>query len=111
MAPLPPTVIYVDVDDTLVRSFGFKRFPMPLMIERVRLLHARGALLYCWSSGGADYARATAAELGLLECFQAFLPKPHVLLDDVAVKDWRLRELHPTEAASRDVEELLRRPG
>ncbi|ATB29546.1 hypothetical protein [Melittangium boletus] len=106
-----PTVIYVDVDDTLVRSFGSKRIPMFPMVERVRELHERGAELYCWSTGGAAYARQTATELGLADCFVAFLPKPHLLLDDVAVKDWRMREVHPSEAPSRDVEELLRRPG
>lgn len=33
-------VVYVDVDDTLIRSSGTKRIPMPRVIERVKRLHA-----------------------------------------------------------------------
>lgn len=51
-------IIFVDVDDTLVRTFGHKRIPMPAVIDTVRRLAATGqAELYCWSSGGAEYAR------------------------------------------------------
>ena len=105
----PPTIIYVDVDDTLVRSFGSKRIPMTAMIERVRELHRRGAHLYCWSTGGAAYAREMATELGLEACFLAFLPKPHLLIDDMSLKDWRLTEVHPSVCASMELEDLLRR--
>lgn len=45
--------------------------------------------VYLWSTGGADYARRTASELGLLECFTAFLPKPNLIIDDQAVSEWR----------------------
>lgn len=56
---------------------------------------------YCWSSGGADYARESAEEFGLTDCFTAFLPKPNVLLDDQNVADWRrLRQVHPNECAA-----------
>ena len=106
-AGLGAPVIYVDVDDTLVRSFGSKRVPITSMIELVRALAERGAALYCWSSGGAEYARATAEELGLDDCFQAFLPKPHLLLDDVQVNGWRLTELHPAECSSLTADEVL----
>lgn len=75
-------VIYVDVDDTFVRSHGAKRIPMPAVIAAIRQIHAQGETLYCWSSGGAEYARASAEEFGIGDCFQAFLPKPDVLLDD-----------------------------
>ncbi len=94
-------VIYVDVDDTFVRSYGTKRIPIPTVIGHIRELHAQGATLYCWSSGGADYARASAAEFGLTDCFTAFLPKPDVLLDDQNVADWRrLRQVHPNECGA-----------
>jgi hypothetical protein len=53
---LSDLVAYVDVDDTLVRSFGSKRIPMPAMATHVRELHRAGVVLYCWSSGGAKYA-------------------------------------------------------
>jgi len=45
--------------------------------------------LYLRSSGGAEYARASAAELGIEDCFVAFLPKPDVYLDDQPVHEWR----------------------
>ena len=91
-----PLVVYVDVDDTLVRSVGSKRIPMPRVVEHVRQLKAAGALIYCWSSGGGEYARRSAEELGIEHEFQAFLPKPHVLIDDQPVADWRLcLEMHP----------------
>lgn len=82
-------VVFVDVDDTLVRSIGTKRIPMPRVIERVRALHAEGAVMYLWSTGGAEYARASAAELGISQCFVGFLPKPNLIIDDQAVADWR----------------------
>ena len=52
-------------------------------------MHREGAALYLWSSGGADYARASAVELGIEGCFVAFLPKRDVYLDDQAVDEWR----------------------
>ena len=95
-----PSIIYVDVDDTFVRSASHARVPMPEVIEHIRRLHTEGAELYCWSSGGADYAKRSAEEFGIAECFVAFLPKPDVLLDDVPVSAWRrLRHVHPGAAA------------
>ncbi len=82
-------VIFVDVDDTLVRSVGTKRIPMPHVIAQVRALAAQGQSLFLWSSGGAEYARASAVELGIEDCFVGFLPKPDVYIDDQAVEDWR----------------------
>jgi hypothetical protein len=84
-----PSVIFIDVDDTLVRSVGSTRIPMPEVIRQVRHLHENGHMLYLWSSGGADYARRSAEELGISECFQAFLPKPNAYIDDQAVHEWR----------------------
>jgi hypothetical protein len=65
---------------------------MPGVVSRVREWHLEGAALYLWSSGGADYARASAVELGLAHCFVAFLPKPDIYIDDQAVSDWRFCE-------------------
>jgi hypothetical protein len=97
----PKPVVFVDVDDTLVRSAGSKRIPMSRVVEHVRALHGDGFALYCWSSGGAEYCRATAEELGIVDCFVAFLPKPEVLIDDQHPTDWRLlRWVHPNEASS-----------
>ena len=96
--PAAPLVIYVDVDDTLVRSAGTKRIARTSVVEHVKKLYLEGAHLYCWSSGGADYARSSAIELGITECFLAFLPKPNVILDDQHPNDWRqLTHVHPNE--------------
>ena len=86
---MKPRVVFVDVDDTLVRSVGAKRIPMPAVVARVREMHSAGVSLYLWSSGGEDYARASAAELGISNCFVGFLPKPDAYLDDQAVSAWR----------------------
>lgn len=102
-------IVYVDVDDTLVRSSGGKRIPIPATIRQIRSLKEQGAELYCWSAGGAEYARATAAELGLSECFVAFLPKPHVLIDDQEVAEWRTCvTIHPSACGTLLAEELRR---
>ena len=71
-----PLIVYVDVDETLICNYGTSRIPMPSVIEHVRELYRQGAQLYCWSSGGGEYARQSAEEAGLADCFTAFLPKP-----------------------------------
>jgi hypothetical protein len=75
-------VIFVDVDDTLIRSVGRKRIPITATIEFIRRHHALGDLIYCWSRGGADYCCEVATEFGIADCFAAFLPKPDIILDD-----------------------------
>jgi hypothetical protein len=105
-----PLVIYIDIDDTLVRTVGSKRVPMSGVVERVRRLAGEGARLYAWSSGGATYARESARELDIEDCFAAFLPKPQILIDDVAPAEWkRLVHVYPTDAASQTLSELRER--
>jgi hypothetical protein len=95
-----PLVIYVDVDETLIRNYGTSRIKIPGVIAHVRLLAGEGAELYCWSSGGADYARRSAEECGLADCFRAYLPKPQVMIDDQAISAWRrLVQVHPNQTA------------
>ena len=107
-----PLVVYVDVDDTLVRSVGAKRIPIPAAVQHVRELHAQGVELYCWSTGGATYARESAEEVGVAECFIAFLPKPDVMLDDQPFAEWRrLLCVHPNDCAGRTAEEYRQRLG
>jgi hypothetical protein len=96
--------IYVDVDDTLVRSAGSKRVPIPSVIQHVIELHASGALLYCWSSGGTDYARRSAEEFGLAHCFVGFLPKPQVIIDDQQIAEWP-QFLHVNPSSCRTLDE------
>ena len=98
---------YVDVDDTLVRSFGSKRIPISGCIEFVKRLKESGTTLYCWSSGGAEYARRSAEELGIADCFEGFLSKPTFLVDDLAFQKWSVLELHPNEASSSTGDEFL----
>jgi hypothetical protein len=82
---------------------------MPAVVARVKSLAAEGATLYAWSSGGANYARESAKELGILECFVMFLPKPHVVIDDQAPSEWRrLIHVYPTDAPSRSLSDLER---
>ncbi len=82
-------VVYVDVDDTLARTAGTKRIPMPRMVARVRALHAEGHELLLWSTGGADYARKSAVELGIEGLFRGFMPKPEICIDDQEFGEWR----------------------
>jgi phosphoglycolate phosphatase-like HAD superfamily hydrolase len=92
-------IVFVDVDDTRIHSFGTKRIPMPNVIDTVRQLKAKGAILYCWSTGGSEYAYSTAVELGLEDCFEAYLPKPNVMIDDQPFQSWRgLRQVYPLQA-------------
>lgn len=99
-------MIFVDVDDTFVRSVGTKRVPMPSVIQHIRELKSQGATLYCWSSGGAEYARQSAREFGIDSCFVDFLPKPNLLLDDQGMNEWRtLKCVHPTACEGRTLED------
>ncbi len=82
-------VVFIDIDDTLVRTAGTKRIPMPRTLARVRDFHAQGHTLYLWSTGGSVYAEETAHELGIADLFQGFLPKPNLIIDDQAIGDWR----------------------
>ena len=89
MNPDQPLVVYIDVDDTLIRSAGTKVMPVPAVVEHARELAKSGATVYCWSTAGADYARRTAQGLGIEDCFVGFLPKPNVLIDDQEPNAWK----------------------
>ena len=106
---MTPRVVFVDVDDTMLRSAGPKQIPMSETVRLVKELHEHGVVLYLWSSGGADYARESARKLGVEMCFVGFLPKPHGLIDDVDLKDWKIRQFHPTEVVSVTADEFLER--
>jgi FMN phosphatase YigB (HAD superfamily) len=102
-----PRAIFIDVDDTLVRSFGGKRIPITPIIELVKNLALSGAELYCWSSGGSEYAAEVARELAIADCFRAFLPKPNVLIDDSPIASWKMLRLHPNECLARSAAEIV----
>jgi hypothetical protein len=100
----PDLYIFVDVDDTIVRSAGTKRIPIPNVIQHVRNLKDQGAILFCWSSGGAEYARKSAEEFGINDCFEAFLPKPNIMIDDQMITDWkRITCIHPTSCTGKSL--------
>ena len=101
-------VVYVDVDETLLRNYGTKHIPMPGVIRHVRSLFEQGAQIYCWSSGGADYVRVSAEECGIADCFRAFLPKPQLLIDDQHTSEWRrLIQVHPVSCEGQTLETYL----
>jgi hypothetical protein len=101
--------IYVDVDDTFVRTAGDKRVPIPAVIKHIRYLKDNNVQLFCWSSGGADYARLSAEEFGLSDCFLAFLPKPNAILDHQHLGEWRsVSYIHPAFCTGRTVADYLR---
>jgi hypothetical protein len=77
-------------------------------LELVKDLKAKGAHLHLWSRGGADYAKSTAIELGIEQCFISFLSKPDVLLDDVRIEAFPFKQFHPNECFAISAEELLR---
>ena len=100
-----PFYIFVDVDETFVRNYSTKRIPMPKVLEHIRKLKEQGAILYCWSSGGTEYAKKIAMEFGVEDCFVDYLPKPHVVVDDQAMSSWRnIFHVHPNECPQFDVE-------
>ncbi len=99
-----PLTFFVDVDDTFVRSFGSKRIPIPATIKHLRDIYEQGAILYCWSSGGAEYAKNSAVEFGIEDIFVGFLPKPQVMIDDLFISEWRnLVQVHPNECSSKNI--------
>ena len=107
--------VYVDVDETLLRHYGTRQIPIPSVIQQVKALHKQGAELYCWSSMGAVYARQCAETCGIAHCFQAFLPKPQVIVDDQQPKAWRkILHVHPSQCSSQttvqEYREELKKP-
>ena len=88
--------IFVDVDDTLIRTVGHKIIPITATIEHLKSLPKGEVELYCWSSGGAAYAQNIAQQLKIENLFTGFLPKPQVIIDDQEIGSWRyLRQIHP----------------
>ena len=107
--------VYVDVDETLLRHYGTRQIPIPSVIQQVKALHKQGAELYCWSSMGAAYARQCAETCGVAHCFQAFLPKPQVIVDDQQPRAWRkILHVHPSQCSSQttvqEYREELKKP-
>ena len=93
------TVVFIDVDDP--KLGGTDASDTDALARHVRELHDRGLVLYCWSSSGADDCRDLAKQLGIVDCFVGFLPKPDVMIDEKHPSEWgNLRWLHRGEAPS-----------
>jgi hypothetical protein len=80
----------------LVRPF---HIPTTEVVKHGRALDSAGVAVYAWSGGEGESARISARDLGLEVGFQAFLPEPHVMIDDQPPSDWRRLVVHPGEAA------------
>lgn len=63
-------VAFVDIDDTLIRSFGSKRIPMVDMVAHVRALKEAGATLFAWSSGGGSVRPGLRSRTGVRGLFR-----------------------------------------
>jgi len=88
--------VFVDVDDTLVRSVGSKIIPLPKVIDKVRLLAARGYRIFVWSSGGATYSERISKDLGIAGIVSGYFCKPAFVIDDQPVENWpATRMIHP----------------
>lgn len=72
--------VYVDVDLTLVDPVGRM---LPGADDAMRRLHQAGCHLFLWSTGGGQYCRDVAERLGIVQLFEAFLPKPDIFIDDM----------------------------
>ena len=96
------SVIFVDVDDTLIRTFGSKQIPIPNAIRFVRDMFNAGNKLYCWSRGGAQYSQDVAVKFGIADCFVGFLPKPDIVVDDQVEQFLNHCEfIHPSNAVTK----------
>lgn len=72
--------IFVDVDLTLIDASGQTVVGAPAGVRRLK---EAGCHLFCWSTGGGEYAEGVARRLGIHDCFGAFLPKPDIVIDDM----------------------------
>lgn len=82
--------VFVDVDaeNTFIKGLENKLMPNPFIINKIRELYQNGAILYCWSAQGEDFARDTAEILGVEHCFTGFFPKPDVMVE-TSENDWK----------------------
>ena len=72
--------VFVDVDLTLIDANGRS---YDGAAEGVKKLKQAGCNLFLWSTGGGEYAQQVARNLGVEKCFDAFLPKPDIAMDDM----------------------------
>lgn len=78
---MPEHYIYIDLYDTVIKESGK---PLPHAIERIKELKKLGFKLVLWSDGGHKVCKEVANRLGLDYCFDVYLTKPIVIIDDMA---------------------------
>lgn len=74
--------VFVDVEAS------FQEGVRGAVVEHLRGLDPARCELFAWSPNGAAAARVCAVEAGVEALFRAFLPKPHVLLDEQEPAQW-----------------------
>jgi hypothetical protein len=90
--------VFVDVDDTLIRSFGSKVIPNTRVIDKVVSLQKRGFKIYVWSSGGAEYSQKMATQVGIGAIVSGYFAKPKYIIDDQDVEKWiNTKVIHPLQ--------------
>ena len=83
---------------------------MTKTIKKIKELYQDGFEMYCWSSGGADYAKKTCQEFGIEDCFKFFLPKPNFLVDDQDINEWNfLIKEFPQNFSNLSKEEIIKK--
>lgn len=91
----PGQIIYCDVDNTLI---DHNNSPKKNTLKYLEYARSKGAVLYLWSQGGADYCRDIANQLGITHWFKAFLPKPEIVVDDLPIKaPFISKHIHPIQ--------------
>lgn len=101
-------VIYVDVDDTLIRTLGTKRVPIPTAISHVRALHTQGAVLYL-SAVAVNNMLGECARYGYRGMLRRILAKTsNSKFDDQQVSEWRYcRTVHPSNCGETSMEDYV----
>ena len=95
-------IIYVDVDDTLVRSFGSKQIAMTATQNYVRQLKQAGATLSAELTTPGEWP----ARPGWPTAFLLIFPNRRFCWTSL-VQDWELQQLHPNECRSNAGDGLL----
>ena len=90
--------VFVDVDDTLIRSVGSKIIPNTRVIEKVRMLHQKGMTIIVWSTAGSEYAKRISENIGISEIISFYFTKPQYIIDDQEIDKWlNTKVIHPLQ--------------
>ncbi len=100
----PPTKsIFTDVDGTLLTSLGKCNAPL---VEWLKARRAEGYYMVLWSARGKQHAEEVAHRFGVAELFDAIVPKPGTIVDDLGwswtrytraiSKNWQLASPTPS---------------